>query len=268
MKKILIIVMFAITAILAFAETGIKEEEKKNFQNKYMIPSCAEVFTALDSFNITDWKSVVFYLQKDDYKRKDSYKNIYIIALNSGVRIADGFLYIQAKDKKNFSENAIIIKKHASGMGISAQLIKKTDKIRDYASKEDWKGLRKELDGLENSILDDISKINDKDTATLASMGAWLEGLHVISKVINDNYDADSSTILRQPDLIEYFAGEMSKLGNKSKSIEIIGDLEKGVKELKILCDVPPGKKISKENVEKVYNISRELIKKIEKSDL
>lgn len=267
MKKRILLFLFLIVTI-ALIGADIKEEEKKLFKNKYMIPSSAEVFAALESFNQTDWKSVVFYLQKDDYKKRDSYKNTYIVALNAGIRITDGFLYIQAKDKKSFSENALVIKKHASGMGISQQLIKRTDKIRDYASKEDWKGLKKELDGLESSILDDISKINDKDTATLASMGAWLEGLHVISKVVNDNYDVDSSVTLRQPDLIDFFISEIAKMNPKAKEIDVVKDMERSLKELKKLCDVPPGKSISKENVGKMYNISRELIKDIEKSDL
>lgn len=246
----LALLIFSLSSV--FADSKLTKEEMQMFSKNVVIPLPSEIIMSLDKLTETDWKSIIKYNYSSDYE--ENYK----IAINLGVRVADGFMAIQAKDKKNIGEMFSVSKDLAENFGAKSSVFKDKDKILTLVDAEKWNELRSELDDLQLKIKDEMKKYHP-DFVTLASLGGWIEGLHIVSKALNTNYDENASSILYQPRLIDHFISKLETLDKVNKNFEIINVLKQKLPVLKENTNVGLGNPIPKENIAKIAKISEEL---------
>lgn len=232
-----------------FAQEGLTEEEKALFKTNVVVPVPSEIIMALDMLSEINWKAIVTY----DYSA--NYAENYKIALNLGVRVAQGFIAIQAEDRKNTGEMFSVSRDLAENFGAKSEMFVDKDEISRLLNEGKWLELRGILDDIHLKVKDEMYKY-DPDFVVLASVGGWLEGLHIVSKALKSNYSEDASTILYQPELIDYFTQEVSNLKPSNADNPEVKEIIRILPDIKRLCDVGSGNPIPLGAMNELYTIS------------
>jgi hypothetical protein len=252
---------FLLMLVLSFnllADGPLTEKEKSMFIRNVVIPLPSEIILALDNLTDVDWKNSVEYNYSADYEEN------YQIVLNLGIKVANGFVAIQAEDKKNIGEMFSVSKNLAENFGAKSNLFTRKEEIISLVKSNKWNELRETLDDMQQKIKIEMAKYHP-DFVTLASIGGWLQGLNVVSGTLAKDYNDKASTILYQPILVNYFIRKIDSLDGKHSSLPIIQKIKMKLQEIKELSNSGFSNPVNKENVVKLYDISSSLIKEIEK---
>jgi hypothetical protein len=199
------------------------------------------------------------------YNKKTDYKNYYLRALNIGVRSANGFLAIQAKDKEALGGIIRTLLPIARALGVEETLLKRSDKFRKLAEEREGLRLRRELGKLKTAIESEMKRMGDDEIALLMSTGGWLEGLRAVTDILRSKYDKKASDLLRQPGIASYLGGKFKELDPDTLNDTMVKEIADKIPEIEKLINVDFGKPVPKENVEKLFIISNKLVKKIER---
>ncbi|MCK4980221.1 MAG: hypothetical protein KAS62_07485, partial [Candidatus Delongbacteria bacterium] len=191
-----------------------------------------------------------------------NYAENYKIALNLGVRVAQGFIAIQAEDRKNTGEMFSVSRDLAENFGANSEMFIDKDQISNLLNEGKWMELRGILDGIHLEIKVEMKKY-DPDYVALASIGGWIEGLDVVTKALLSNYSEDASTILYQPELIEHLASNILNIKEINKNNPEVKLINQEMPKIQKLCDVGFGNPIPLENIKQLSEISGNLIKVI-----
>lgn len=232
-----------------FSQEGLSDEEKALFKTNVVVPVPSEIIMALDQLSEINWKAIVEY----DYSA--NYAENYKIALNLGVRVAQGFIAIQAEDRKNTGEMFSVSRDLAENFGAKSEMFVDKDEIARLLNEGKWLELRGILDDIHLKVKDEMYKY-DPDFVVLASVGGWLEGLHIVSKALKTNYSEDASTILYQPELIDYFTQEVNNLKISNSDNPEVKEIVRILPDIKRLCDVGSGNPIPLGAMNELYEIS------------
>jgi len=95
---------------------------------------------------------------------------------------------------------------------------------------------------------------------TLATVGGWLRALNIATVALCENYTPDATKILRQPQLVAYLKGQLNALGPKAKAAPFVQQLIGQMDAIAKLTDIPEGGTMSEEDVQKLHQISDELV--------
>lgn len=264
MKKLITMLLLLTAGISLFAGDELTAQEKAMFTKNVVIPTPSEIIVALNKLTEVNWKTVV------GYNTGAAYTENYKLALNLGVRVADGFVAIQAKDKKNVGEMFAVSKTIAENFGGNSKIFSSKDEVVKMIDKNDWKALRSKLDDMHLKVQAEMKKYHP-DFVVLASIGGWLEGLNAVSTTLAAKYDQNASNLLYQPKLVEHFMKEMDKLQDTNKNYPLVKKIREALPEIAKLCEAENSKSVikpvSKQNVEQLAKISSELVKSIVKGE-
>ena len=250
MKYLKFALLFLITGLL-FSD-GLTDEEKALFKTNVVVPVPSEIIMALDMLSETNWKAVVEY----DYSA--NYSDYPKIALNLGVRVAQGFIAIQAQDRRNTGEMFSVSRDLAENFGAKSEMFVDRDEIARLLNAGEWLELRAILDDIHLKVKVEMTKY-DPDYVTLAGVGGWIEGLHIVSKALKENYTEESSTILYQPELINHFIEKVGQLKPSNADNEEVKALRAKLHVIRDLCAVGQGNPIPIDNIDSLYSISSSL---------
>jgi hypothetical protein len=227
-------------------------------ETKVYVPPSSLVFKNLDSLT----KAKVSWQGLSSFSQKSNYTNKYTIALNLGTRICDAFLAVQAKDKKNFNGMAMTVTGLSNKLGADIEQTM-NEKMFDMVKKDKWTEVRGMLDEQQNTVKDKLNKL-DKDAAVLVTVGGWLQGLTVVSKALAGSYNADATSIIRNPKLIDYLMGELNGLGAVAKGNDVAKKISAQLPAIKNLVNIDKSKPVPVENVKKLAQLTAGLVKEIE----
>lgn len=250
---------FALAAGPAFPGS-LSEAEKKEFSLNVALPSPAEMFLAIDRLGETDWNAAAVFNERYDYQDN------YMRALNLGVRSADGLVSILAEDKTKLGRVIVIVITLAEELQVQETILDRSKAFEDLANEGRWNELRDELDALRYLIEMEMDQLGDQDVATLVRVGGWLEGLRVTSQLLAAGvYPAHSSSILYQPNLADYFEGQINGMEPEAKQIPAVQAILKALPELRQLVNVGYRKPVPAENIKRLNQISSDLVALIER---
>ena len=255
MRKLLTL-LFVIVSFSLFSQSELSQEEMAMFKSNVVVPQPSEIIMALDRLSDVNWKEIVKY----DYTA--NYAENYKIALNLGARVAQGFIAIQAKDRKNTGEMFSVSRDLAENFGANSEMFIDKDQISTLLNEGKWMDLRTILDGIHLEIKGEMKKY-DPDYVALASIGGWIEGLDVVTKALISNYSEDASTILYQPELIEHLAAEILNIKEINRNNPEVKLINREMPKIKKLCDEGFGNPIPLKNIKQLSVISSNLIKVI-----
>ena len=259
--KLMVLTLIMLMSVSLWAhsqEAGLTDEEKAMITDNVIVPSPSDLFLALDKMGDVNWSEAA------SYTTQFSYKNNYLRALNLGVRGAEGFVALQAKDKNNLANMISTIIRIAEDLGASDTILRKRQTFENLTQREQWFELRGELDKIRDDILLELVNQGDTDVALLLSIGGWIEGLQMTTKILSKDYNEDTSTILYQPILVEYFEKKCNELGSRAKRQKAVKDIIEKIPEIKTLIDVGYDNSISEDSVKKLHAISYQLVSAIQ----
>ena len=252
MRRLLALFMIILSFSL-FSQSELSAEEMAMFKSNVVVPQPSEIIMALDRLSEVNWKEIVKY----DYTA--NYAENYKIALNLGARVAQGFIAIQAEDRRNTGEMFSVSRDLAENFGANSEMFIDKDQIATLLNEGKWMELRGILDGIHLEIKVEMKKY-DPDYVALASIGGWIEGLHVVTKALLSNYSEDASTILYQAELIEHLTAEILNVKEINRNNPEVKLINQEMPKIQKLCNMGFGNPIPLENIKQLSEISSNLI--------
>src|SRR5205823_12350581 len=174
------------------------------------IPTPGELFAALGKPGKPNWSGQFRGPIPTTYRNRPQ------IALNLGGLIADGFIAVEAEDGQQVKNIGTDIIKMAKALGVSENILSRSNSIGDFAENNEWDALQEELEATQNEVKSSMQSHQDQDLVILVSLGGWIRGTEVVSSAIMQNYDERSAKVLRQPALVSLI---QSKIGEISPQL-------------------------------------------------
>lgn len=264
MNRIVSAPLFAafLAALPAYAvEPGkaLPAAEMKADEN-YILPPPEEVFNALRSVSKVDFAKLSASFAKDANTGKSKFGTDAAKAANLGMRVADAFVAVQAKDAQALRRASDVIEVLSLELSADLSLKGKIAVANKLADEGKWTELRTILESVRIDVLGELKKNKDKDSVALATVGGWLRGLNIASMALTEPYDAESTKLMRQPLLVAYLKRQLEGLGAKAKSAPFVTKMIGQMDAIAKLTDIPDGKTMSKEDLQKLNQISSELV--------
>lgn len=160
-------------------------------------------------------------------------KSKQIIALETGVRVADLLLTAQTGDAEAISARITGAREGLASLGGDAAVLARVDQVKLDFEKGILPAdkLGAQLDILARDIQADLDKNVGKDIATLVQAGGWVEGVNLLSGALAEGFNADAAALLNQPSVLEHFLSFLkdsapAKAGDDSVTAVII-EMEK-----------------------------------------
>lgn len=172
--------------------------------NTALVPSPVETQRALEKAGIADKLSSLI----KDRKLKLDVDNKDVVAVRTGVVLADALLTVKESSKESLVERLSLVKSGMNTLGAGNDIQLTLDDLmarikNDGVTRDD---LVKELDELHGAIVPEINYEGGKQILPLLQAGSWLEGANLVATaVIAANKPESGSTILRQPQVVAYF---------------------------------------------------------------
>ena len=160
-------------------------------------------------------------------------KSKQIVALETGVRVADLLLTAQTGDKEAISARIAAAREGLASLGGDAAVLARVDQV-----KADFEAgilvadkLGAQLDILARDIQADLDENVGKDIATLVQAGGWVQGVNLLSGALAGKENADAAALLHQPSVLEHFLSFLkdsapAKAGDESVGA-VIAEMEK-----------------------------------------
>ena len=134
-------------------------------------------------------------------------KSKQIVALETGVRVADLLLTAQTGDQAAILARIASAREGLGALGGDPAVLKRVDDLKaDFESGVlVADGLGGQLDILARDIQADLEKTVGKDIATLVQAGGWVEGVSLLSGALGASANADAMALLHQPSVLAHF---------------------------------------------------------------
>lgn len=222
-----------------------------------VVPVPSEIFGVLDKLGQPDWPS--FFWEGAVEKPSDRAQ----VALLLGAVIANGFIAVQAEDAERVKEIGREVLDLSAALGVRESVISRSNRIIDAADGRDWMKVRRELDGAMQDVRRAMVELRDEQLAQLVSLGGWLRGTEVLTRVVQNDYSPDTAELLHQPGLLEYFKGRIESMPDNLRTNPLVSSVRDGLGEIQPLVSVGDGRKISLESVDRIHALTTELVGRI-----
>jgi hypothetical protein len=222
--------------------------------SEVVVPVPSEIFNALDHMGGSlNWTAQV----APESKFKPTHPAE--IALMLGTVIANGFIAVEAKDANKVQEIGRQVIVLASALGVKEAVLEHCNAIIDASKRDDWLGVRSELDKTQANVRDAMVKLHSKDQSELVSIAGWLRGTQALSSLISLDYKPDRADLLHQPDMLATFESQFKSMEARVQGDKKVVDLREGLQKIKPLIDG----EISEKAVQQINQITTALVKSI-----
>jgi hypothetical protein len=224
-----------------------------------VVPVPSEVFNALEKMGTVAWRSE---LRPSFTKQRNGRPQI---ALLMGTVIADGFLAVQAQDGERVKEIGRTVLDLARDINVRDVVLAHCNSIIEAADRRDWKMVRKELDKTQQDVRQAMDQLKDQELSQLVSIGGWLRGTEALTALVKKDYTADRAELLAQPGLVNLFEKQISGMSPRLKNTPLLGKIQTGLTAIRPLVSIDTA--ISKQSVDTIHSITRELVRAISPND-
>src|SRR6476646_2246145 len=217
------------------------------------IPTPGELFAALQKPGKPNWTGA--------YRAPipTTYKNRAQLALNLG-----GFIAVEAQDSQQVKNIGSDVIKLAKALGVSQNILSRSNSINDFAETNQWDSLQEELEATQNEVKNSMQSHSDQDLVILVSIGGWIRGTQVVSGSVAANYDARSAKLLRQPALVDFIHAKLNDVSPELRNDPLVKNVNDQLTNLEKLVTSPAGKSPSPDDVRKVNTVVSDLMQQIQ----
>ncbi len=222
-----------------------------------VVPVPSEVFNVLDKLGSPNWRGEL--REKPGRNTGDRAQ----VALLLGTVIADGFVAVEAKDSEKIKDLGRDVLTLAGAINVREAVIARSKSIVDKAEKKRWLEARREFDGALQDVRGAMEELNDRDLAQLVSLGGWIRGTEVLTSIVRKEYRPDKAELLHQPELIAYFIKRIDAMPPSLRKNPLVARIRKTLEQIRPLIGQTDGSQISLADVEKINQMSAELVQSI-----
>lgn len=142
------------------------------------------------------------------------------LALAFGISVADGFIAVQAQNRKGIEDAGRTALKLSETLGLKDPVLKHTQRIIKAAERDDWPEVRNELDKTQKTVRDTMEEMRDGDLANCVSIGGWIRGTEAMTALIARSYKDEQAELLNQPDLAHHFSKLIGQMDEKVRAVD------------------------------------------------
>jgi len=176
----------------------------------------------------------------------------YKVALNLGIAVADAVSAVVMQDKEQFLKYAKIIYDYGMILDVEETILGEYNRITSNVSSGKWQEVESLLYDLKDDITSELFKGDMKDSATLAMISGWMEGLYIVAKSLDRNFSEDASRLLRDRDFVRYLKAHLEKLDKDLRTKQEIIELLKILPKIDRVINQPPSYVYSKNDIREV----------------
>jgi hypothetical protein len=191
--------------------------------NRYTAPSIEGVFERLDKLKPLPFEKVWRDFPSSSPAHREQKGMLF------GGLIADGFLVVEAKKQNRVEELGRVLLKEARGLGIADRVLRHSASLTELGRKGDWEAMRKELIATQGDVERALVSLRDQKMAHLISLGGWLRGLEISAAAVDAEFSPARSKMLVQPELVDYFAEEVTTLPPAIAHEAVFEKLRRGI---------------------------------------
>jgi len=195
--------------------------------DEVIVPVPSEIFAVLDKLGDPDWKAQVAVAGRPGFTERTD------VALLLGATVADGFIGVQAEDRKTVENIGREVLALATALGLREDVLKHCQAIDDAAKGSKWEAVRSELDATQATVRAKMESMRDGALAECVSVGGWLRGTEVATDVIMKAYSGERAEVLLQPDLADYFNDALEEMLTRARNAEKLKAIADGVARLR-----------------------------------
>ncbi len=181
-------------------------------------------------------------------------------AVHLGVRAADAYVAVQARDVTAFRRSSDAIQVLSQEFALNDTMFRKITTANKMAEGGRWSDLRLVLETFRGDVLRELKLNRDQDAVTLATVGGWLRGLQLSTLALLTHYDADATRLLRQPALVAHLKRRQNALGPEAKDVPFVELLGTRIEDIRKLTDGPAGAPLKADDVKRLNAIANELM--------
>src|SRR3954451_12703927 len=259
-RTVLLLLLIAAGTLLGAQPAKLAPDQmaKAARTDSITIPKPGELFAALQKPGKPNWTGA--------YRGgiPTTYKNRPQLSLNLGGLIADGFIAVEAQDSQQVKNIGSDVIKLAKALGVSQNILSRSNSINDFAETNQWDSLQQELEATQNEVKNSMQSHSDQDLVILVSIGGWIRGTQVVSGSAAANYDQKSAKLLRQPALIEFIHAKLNDVSPELRSDPLVTNVNDQLTNLQKLVTFPAGKSPNADDVRKLNSVVSDLIEQIQ----
>ena len=236
---------------------GVEQFDPKKFPgyvvDDVVVPVPSEIFSVLDKLGEPNWRQELRKLPNANTSDRMR------LSLLFGTTVAEGFVAVQAQDKKAVEDIGKEVIDLAKALGLSKSVLPHAQSILDAADRNDWPAIRKEFDLTQKTVRDTMEQMKDADLSQCVSIGGWLRGTAAVTSVVTKNFSEDRSELLNQPMLVNHFIGSISKMPPSARKHPMVQSISKGLGDVKQVMD-GSAKGFSKDSVTEIGKTCNDLL--------
>lgn len=221
--------------------------------DEVVVPVPSEIFSVLDKLGEPNWKEELRKVKGTESSDRTQ------LALVFGAVVAEGFVAVQAQDKQAVEDIGREVISLATSLGISKAVLPHANSILDAAKKNDWKGIRRELDQTQSTVRGTMARMRDDDLAQCVSLAGWLRGTASVTSVISKAYTDDRAELLNQPLLVEHFTKSLAGMSKQNAQKPTVSAISKGLVKIRQRMETASGQ-INHEGVTAIKDVCDELL--------
>jgi hypothetical protein len=222
-----------------------------------VVPVPSEIFTVLDKLGEPNWRQELRSVKTPDTTDRTQ------LSLIFGTVVAEGFVAVQAQDKKTVEDIGREVIDLSKSLGIHKSVLPHAQSILDAADRNDWPAIRKEFDLTQKTVRDTMEKMKDNDLAQCVSVGGWLRGTAAVTSVVTKNFSADRAELLQQPMLVNHFVSSIEKMSGSIKKHETVKAVGEGLKSIQAIME-KSGEGFTADGVSSIGKTCKDLLDLIE----
>lgn len=198
--------------------------------NELTTPLVGKVFSDLELFQPPPLDLVRSF----DLKR--SFPNRFQTAIQFGALVANGFVATIARQKQLILDTGRALIREANTLSAGKSLAARSKSLFELSERNDWQGLRMELNATQEDVEDSMLELKDGEMADLVSLGGWLRGFQLAAHVTADHYTPQKAEALVRPVLMDYFIDRMDCLSPPTKKSPIVIAITSRLKTIRSLA--------------------------------
>ncbi len=126
-------------------------------------------------------------------------------AMAFGNMIGDGCLIVATERSQAVEPFGRELLRLATALGVGDAVSGYSNSLLQFASRNDWQGVRGELGGMQREVERTMVRFRDEEIAHLLSLGGWLRGLQMMGTSLGSNFSAERASKMVRRDLLSYY---------------------------------------------------------------
>ena len=211
MYKKFIFSFFILIALLSCGKNNRTPEPSVYTDSRFFpVPTFVDLFASFDNLQRADFDAVL-----SEYYVSDILK-VYPAAYYLGTLTGEAIVAANARNQSKLTSIALCMIEYSRMLGISDEVLQLSDELLSMLQSDNWDGLLESLDVYKSQIELSLYTSRSLDLMTLVQSGGWMQGLHLMTSLLLQDFSEEKTGILDQKGIVDNLVNNLSQMEDES----------------------------------------------------